>query len=132
MLSLRGSFLIQRTRSNRFFNLTNRLGDLDFSRAGVGTVEYGMAAIYPELIIQDLQSFRGSPITAVEDEPVRVHDCSWTDVFFICPEGWTRGCAASTKNTLGRVIKAFAFFLALNPFTLGGILVIDKIWLYRA
>ena len=113
--------LIQASCHNGFLDIANRLGDLDFAWAGNRAVKNRVAAINAKLVVENRQALGGSPVAAVEDEAVRVHDGRRADIFFVCPEGWAGSGAAGAQDALGGVIETLAFFLGfVGVLALGG------------
>ena len=75
--------LIQAAGHDSLFDIADGLGNLNFARAGHGTVENGVAAIYAKLIVENLQAIRGGTVAAVEDEAMGVDDGRGADIFAV-------------------------------------------------
>src|SRR5581483_8462357 len=69
----------------RALDFLDRLGHLDAPRAGFRAVERRPAAPHPVDLVEDLQSFGGGLVSAVEDEPVRVDDRRGAEVVAFVP-----------------------------------------------
>src|SRR5204863_6954962 len=64
----------------------------------------------------DVKTLFPSLVAAVEDETVRLDYRRRANVFAVCPVARATCGAASTQNTFGRVVKAFALFNRLQAF----------------
>ena len=114
------------------FDLLDGLGDLDAARAGFGAVEGGAAAPDSVDLVEDLETFGGALVAAVEDEPVGVDDRRRPEVAALVPEHRATGRAAGTQDALGGVVVAGPVGRALDAFAGGGVSAGDQVGLDRA
>ena len=122
------SFLIQLARDRRHLQLADRHRDLDLARAGHGTVEGCMAARQAGGLGHDLEPVCGVLVTAVEDEPMRVHQRCRAEVIIAGPEGWAGSSAGRAQNALGGIVETGPVFGRLDtlPAVFGDRAFIDE------
>ncbi len=108
------------------------LVDLDATRAAFGAVERGPAAPHAVDLVEDLETFGGGLVAAVEDEPVGVDDRGRAVVLALAPEHRAAGGAARAQDAFGGVVVAGTVRRALNPLPRRRVTGGDQVRLDRA
>ena len=96
-----------------FFDLPDGLGHLDIPRTGIRAVKNRMTAVYPKLLIEDLQTLGCSLVPAVKDETMSSYKGGRTEIVITGPEGWAGSGAGRTQDALGGIVKPLPIFRAL-------------------
>ena len=103
-------------RYRRHLQLTDRLRDLDLTRAGHRAVEHGMTARHARSLADDFQALRGGFVAVIEDEAVRGDERGGAEVIVTGPERRAGGGATGAQDALGGLVEAGARFRALQAF----------------
>jgi len=100
-------------KEQRPFDLLDRGGDLDVSRAGVGAVENGPTSPDSRLGVENPQSLGRTRIATIENEPVGINDRRGSDEVFVCPRDWAGRGAGGAQDALRGVVVPLALCRAL-------------------
>jgi len=103
-------------RYRRHLQLTDRLRDLDLTRAGHRAVEHGMTARHARSLADDFQALRGGFVAVIEDEAMRCYQRGGAEIIVAGPERRAGGGATGAQDALGGLVEAGARFRALQAF----------------